>query len=422
MAGGVITAILVMSVLRINTFIPLLLLLKRKKTIMLKKESVKNYQYAFDESAPNRFEEIYRTLPDLVKRKFSIMYEHTYEGFENIFIFKSYNEKWGALKFENEQYHLIAENIYDSTCFYPQYGIIEAVIYHSGSYSGKTSYLFFDTEGRMVKRLEGYDYIRFDFYGNIIISKNRLYGFLDINLEEKVSCQYDGLRGIGKNLFVAKENVNSRHLIINEKKEVMYECRFPCRIYEEVCNNKIIIDEKDQYYLLDLGSQEKTVLPYDRIYRIEGYGINSKIPPRYITIKDYVNHEEEYENTHIYPDQFIVDEGKYGVISSDGEVCIPNIYDKIDFLSEKYFKVALGKWLFEIDKKNDNVYASGGKWGIVDRKNNLIVPVQYTNIVYNHHEDRYFAYENGMMEGRKDEHSGDYWWFVIDGKMTELNL
>lgn len=421
-AGVLITTIIVMIVLRINPFSSIFLLFKRKKTIIFKKESVENYQYTFDESVPIRPNEIHRTLPDHVKKKFSVMYEHTYEGFENIFIFKSFDEKWGAIKFENGQYTLIAENIYDSTGFYAQYGLIEAVMYHDNSYSGKKTHLFFDTEGRMVKKLEGFDYIQFDFYGNIITLKNRLYGFLDISLEEKASCRYDSLRGIGKNLFVATENVNSRHLIINEKEEIIYECQFPHKIYEEVYNNKIIIEENDQYYYsLDILSKEKTVLPYDRIYKIRNYEINTKIPSRYITIQGLIDHEEKYEDTFIYPDRFIMIEGKYGVISSDGEICIPNIYDKIEFLSDKYLKVALGKFTFEINEKNNDILASGGKWGIVDIKNNIIASIRYTNIVYAHHEDRYFAYENGIMEGRNDDHNGEYWWFVKDGKRIELN-
>jgi hypothetical protein len=113
-------------------------------------------------------------------------------------------------------------------------------------------------------------------------------------------------------------------------------------------------------------------------------------------------------------------EGKYGVITGDGEVCIPNIYDKIDFLSEKYFKVALGKFSFEINEETDDILVSGGKWGIVDIENNIIVPVQYTDIVYGHHENRYFAYENGIMEGRNDDHNGEYMWSVKDGKRIEL--
>lgn len=382
---------------------------------------MKNYQYKFDESVPIRPKEIYKILPEHVKRKFSVLYHHAYEGFENIIIFKSFNEKWGAIKFEDGQYHIIVENIYDSTGFYAQYGLIEAVIDHDDSYSGKKSHLFFDTEGRMVKKLQDFDYVQFDFYGNAITSKNRLYGFLDINLEEKAPCKYNGLRGIGKNLLVATENIHSRHVIINENEEIIYECKFPGRIHEEVYNNTIIVEENDQYYSFNLLLKEKTVLPYDLLYKVRNYDINSKIPPRYITVKDYIDHEEQYEDDLIYPDRFIMIEGKYGVISGDGEVCIPNMYDKIDSLSEKYFKVALGKFSFEINEQNDDVLASGGKWGIVDSKNNLIVPVQYTNIVYSHHEDRYFAYENGIMEGRSDDHNCEYWWFVKDGKMVELN-
>ncbi len=108
--------------------------------------------HIFDESIQS--EEIKAILPSEVLKKYSIVYEHSYKGFENSIIFKSSNEKWGALQFDpsTKKYRLIAEAIYDSTVFYPQNLLFEAVFFNK-SFSGNTTRVFINNEGRIIKKL-----------------------------------------------------------------------------------------------------------------------------------------------------------------------------------------------------------------------------------------------------------------------------
>ncbi|PIF47231.1 WG repeat protein [Chryseobacterium sp. 52] len=377
--------------------------------------------YPFDASV--KVQRIRHRSSREIIQQYSIVHEHSYEGFEHIVVFLSSNEKWGALKLdENKNTHvLIAENIYDSTVFDPRNGLLEAVAYPSGKYSSEgNTFMFFNTDGDLVHQSEQFSHIQFDNFGNIIVSKSKTLGLLNEHFEEVIPCQYESLTGLKKNIFIALDKVNSRYLIINEKNDIIFQTSFSNKIFPAIHHEKVIVQEQDKYYVFDVLSGEKTKLPYDRIKSLYRDDIQ---PPRYITITDYVNNAEVYEDNYlIYPDHFIAEEGKYGVIFGNGEVCIPNIYDKIELLNEKYFKVALGKFKFEIDERNDNVTATGGKWGVADLKNKVVVPIQYTNIFYGHHNDTYIAYEDGVMSGQDDPHNGGYWWTVKDGRLINLDF
>lgn len=390
---------------------------------MLKDENT-NYQYNFDESLPVLIKEIHNTLPNTIKKKFSVIYDHKYEGFENIFVFKSSNEKWGALKFENGEYFVIAENIYDSTGFRPHYNIIEAVIYSDGIYSGNKIYFLLDTEGRITKKADDIDYLNFDQFGNVIFSKNNLYGLLNQSFEESIPNKYKVFSALEKSLFLIREKNNSEQLLINEKEEVIFNFGFSDLIYKHLYNGKIIIKDSETYYLLDISSGRKIKLNYDLIYPVSRlYDLSLWPITKFITVTDYFDGDDDfYENNGFFGDKFMTDEGKYGLINADGEICIPNIYDKMQQIHDDHFKVALGKFNFKLDKEKEEVTATGAQWGIINSKNEIIVPLKYTNIFYDKQKNSYIAYEGGELTGYEDSHTQNYWWNVKNGKETEYKI
>ena len=390
---------------------------------MLKDETT-NYQYNFDESLPILFKEVHNTLPNAIKKKLSVIYDHKYEGFENIFVFKSSNEKWGVLKFENGKYLFIAENIYDSIGFRPHYNIIEAVIYSDGIYSGKKIYFLLDTEGRIIKKAEDIDYLNFDHFGNVIFSKNNLYGLLNQSFEQSIPNKYKVFSALEKNLFLIREKNNSEQLLINEKEEIIFNFGFSDLIYKHLYKDKIIIKDSETYYLLDVNTGEKIKLNYDLIYPVSRlYDLELRPTTKFITVNDYFDGDDDfYENNGFFGDKFMADEGKYGLINADGEICIPNIYDKMQQIHDDHFKVAIGKFNFKLDEEKDEVTATGAKWGVINSKNEIIVPLKYTNIFYDKQKNSYIAYEGGEMTGYEDSHTQNYWWNVKNGKETKYKI
>lgn len=394
-----------------------------KKDIMFN-DPVTNFQFNFNENLPNPLKEIHNTLPDKIKRKFSVIYNHKYEGFEKIFIIKSSNEKWGALQFENDEYFVIVDSIYDSTGFYPHYNIIEAVLYSDGSYSGDKIISLFDTKGRIVKKLEDINHLNFDHFGNVIFSKNDLFGLLDQFFEEAISNKYKVISALQKNLFLVQEQNNSQQLLINEKDEIIFNFGFSNIVYQRLYNNKIIIKESETYYLLNINSGEKIKLKYDLIYPVSRlYDLSLWPTTKFITVTDYFDGDDDfYGSNGFFGDKFMTDEGKYGLINADGEICIPNIYDKMQQIHDDHFKVATGKFKFKIDHEKQEVISTGGKWGVINSKNEIIVPLKYTDIFYNKHKNSYIAYEGGEMIGFENPHDQNYWWSVKNGKEIKFKI
>lgn len=153
------------------------------------------------------------------------------------------------------------------------------------------------------------------------------------------------------------------------------------------------------------------------------YNISFHPTTRFITIINYINDEDSfYDKYGIFPDRFISDSGKYGIIDAEGKICVPNIYDKIQQIHDDYFKVAIGKFNFKINPDTDEIIASGGKWGIIDSKNEIIVPVTFTNIYYDRHRNSFLAYEGGVMIGYEDSHDNTYIWSVNGGKEIEFKI
>ncbi|AYZ13546.1 hypothetical protein EGY05_17075 [Chryseobacterium arthrosphaerae] len=419
--GIAFTLIIVFSMLGTNPFTKILLFFKRKKVVLSGQKKFSGPLHIFDESKQS--EEIKAILPSVVLKKYSIVYEHSYKGFENSVIFKSSNEKWGALQFDpsTNEYRLIAEAVYDSMAFYPQNLLFEAVFSNKSS-SGNTTRVFINNEGRIIKKITNYEYTRFDAFGNLITFKNHKYGLLNSYFEEQIPCKYLKLTGIKKDLFIVTDNVKQQYLLINEKEEILYTTPFPGKIFESVCKEKLIVQEKNLYYLFDIITHEKTQLKYDLIYPISRLYDFTKWPvTRYITVTHLIDTSEDYDEYAIEPDTLMTRQGKYGIIYGDGEVCIPNIYDKMIQIHNDHFQVALGEFSFEIDDEKEEIISTGGKWGVVNTKNEIIVPIQYTNIYFHKYPLGYTAYEGGVSIGYHDFNEGIYWG-VKDSKPVEFGF
>ncbi|MFY1047025.1 hypothetical protein [Chryseobacterium sp. GP-SGM7] len=387
---------------------------------------MKNNGEEYDDSQPEPLQQIYNKLPEFIRKKYSVIYDDSYKNYENIFVFKSSNEKWGALKYDKEshQYSIIAECIYDAIGFHPRYKIIEAVVCKNQSYSRRNISTIFNTEGDVIRELRDVDFLNFDPFGNIYFSFSHLYGLLDFAFEIQIPAKYSVFSALRKNLFVVKISSSSKQLLINEKEEIIFDIGSSEIIFKEIYNNKIIIKGSETYYHLDICSGEKIKLDFDLIYPTSRlYDLSLYHVRKFITVTDYIDGGDDfYEKNGIFGDGFITDEGKYGLINADGEICIPNIYDKIQQIHDDHFKVGLGTFIFKIDREKEEISLTGGKWGIVNSKNEIIVPIEYTNIYYDKHKNAYIVYEGGEMIGYENSHDNNYYWSVKNGKEKEFSV
>ena len=420
-----ITAIILMIVLQYNPFRKVSLW-KRRKVVILKKVNQNNISLQFENSPSNSSQQIHNKLPNFIKEKYSIIYDHCYKKFEDIFIFKSSNEKWGALKYnkENNHYSIIAENIYDSTGFYPSYNVIVAVIYKNEKFSDENVQLIFNNNGELIKKLNHISYIDFGNFGNISFSKDNLYGLLNQHFDVIIPAKYKYFHALENNLFIVKTSEESEQLIINEKDEIIYNLKFSEVIYKYTYNHKIIIKVVKDYYLLNIETGNKTKLNYDLIYPISRlYNLLLWPTNLFITVTDYTDGDEDFFKEYgAWGDRFMTSKGKYGLMNGNGEVCIPNIYDRIVQIHDDYFKVAMGEFNFKIEEEKDIVIATGGKWGIINSRHEIIIPIKYTDIYFDRHKNSFLAYEGGVMIAYEDPHESSYIWHLHESKEIEFRI
>jgi hypothetical protein len=381
---------------------------------------MKNSGEGSNNSQPEPLQQVYNKLPEFIRKKYSVIYDDSYKNDENIFVFKSSNEKWGALKYDknSHQHSIIAECIYDAVGFHPRYKLIEAVNYKNGSYYSREISILFNTEGEFLKELKEIDSLEFDHLGNISFSVDHLSGLFNSAFEIQIPAKYSIFSALRKNLFLVKISSDSEQLLINEKEEIICNIGFSEIILKEIYNDKIIIKESETYYHLDIISGEKIKLDFDLIYPISRlYNLSLYPVTKSITVKNFIDGDDDfYKKNGFFGDRFITDEGKYGLMNTDGKICIPNIYDKIQQIHDDHFKVALGKFIFKIDTEKEEVTATGGKWGVINSKNEIIIPIEYTNIYYDRHKNVYIAYQGGEMTGYEDPHDNSYYWSVKNGK------
>lgn len=189
---------------------------------------MKNAGEESDNSQPELLQQVYNKLPEFIRKKYSVIYDDSYKNYDNIFVFKSSNEKWGALKYNknSHQHSIIAECIYDAVGFHPRYKLIEAVNYKNESYCSREISILFNTEGEVLKELKEIDSLKFDHLENISFSVNHLSGLFNSAFEIQIPAKYSVFSVLRKNLFLVKISSGSEQLLINEKEEIICNIDF----------------------------------------------------------------------------------------------------------------------------------------------------------------------------------------------------
>lgn len=328
-------------------------------------------------------------------------------------------------KTQNQTFQLILPALYDSAHFNAKNNIITAVKYPNHKYSGgKNDYYFYDLKGNLISGFQEIDYINFDQKENIIISKNKKYGVLNDQLEQVIDCKYTKLKSIKKNLFKAQivvpvdKNSYPNHysrifngIISSDNTSPII---FPpsTDIAELIFQDFILIHEKPHYYSFNLNSLEKQKLPFQQIVKSEQERLSDSTP----IFKSITNLDDPYRfqdkfADHLYYDfyEFEPFVGKWGIISAKGETIIPNHYDYVEVLPNDFFRVAMGEFIFEEDEENEILYLKGMKWGIINQKNKIIVPIEFEWAGIYKNNTKAFGVRGGILTKNEKEHKPEWW-------------
>jgi hypothetical protein len=366
----------------------------------------------------------YNKLPPAIKRKYKIVYSELI--FDTITMFKDTSEKWGVLKMVKKMglfstYECLIEPIFNSTGFDEHLELIQVVKYENDKWDkDKNIFFYFDIKGSLKWQSEKGESVRTDKFKNVFLCRNGKIGLLDKNFNQLIAPKYERLNAINDKFFKAFHN--ERFGIINGEDELILEFAF-ADIFNVSKNNKVIVKAEDgNYFSFDFYIRAVSNLPFNKILNASSNTCKAPVQESSDLFKSVVDVEENPEFDE-YDYEMVRYKGKWGVIDGAGEVLIPNTYSYVDFLrNPKYFKVGIGEMEvteFRDDEKRHRTSVRNVKWGIVDIKNNVIVPIQYDWI--DEVESTIWVVYKGGTVFYNDDYQEDYWAHE-GGKLGVYNL
>ena len=110
----------------------------------------------------------------------------------------------------------------------------------------------------------------------------------------------------------------------------------------------------------------------------------------------------------------------WGIINYKNEVIIPPTYGWLEFLDSEILKVNMGGGVIEYynwDKKEDR-HILGGKFGVINLRNEVLIPLEY-DVLFRHHDEIWAQkIENQRFDSKKPYDIFDF----NEGKITRKNL
>lgn len=240
-------------------------------------------------------------------------------------------------------------------------------------------------------------------------------GVLDENFEILLPALYDTLRDINEERYLC--SINNYLGILNDRFEVIIPLKF-----REIQYNKTLRIFKAREQINEEGHSIYRIFdPNGLLLATLNYGVvNFTASDSCYTVYDI---DIAYD-TYIDDSQII---GSQGLLDHNFNILIPPIYDLI-FKGEKFIAVyemrdAVTGHDYESEEAH---YAEcyytldGGKWGIFDHDNNLVIPFQYNWIEHTFSDALFLINPTGLMYYYQGEQE-DGAWYVKHGLWGLIN-
>ena len=315
----------------------------------------------------------YNQLPSAIVDRYAIQYSELV--YEAVTIYKNSDDKWGVLKeIASGVFAILVEPVYNAMGFNRVLNYLEAVFYPEDQWQGDgKSYYFFDVNGQLQASVPGVASVRIDDNGRLLVLKADGMGLLNNKGETIIASSYVSLHFLQGDIYKAQQGDGYGIIDISENVLLDFKYRY---IFSHVKNDRVIVQDLfDRYFTFHFPTRELHALPYDSIFLATGntYSAGNTEPGLCKVIRQCQQTEFDY-----YDNGMSAFTGIWGIIHADGTVKIPCDYAFVDtFMNPHFFKVAKGNFNFYFEDETGNLIAEGVKWGVVDAKNNIVVPIEY---------------------------------------------
>lgn len=362
---------------------------------------------------------VHNQLPEFVKKKHEIIYsEYRADG---ITTFKVKNGNWGAISNTTK---LIVPPIYDSIYYDHRHCFFKAVNFEEPKDTPGSIYHFFDQEGRQQAVFDEMDYIRTDDYGHHFyrVHNAKLWGLISPNYDILLEPQYEALESVSEHLLKAK--LHEKWGIITHQGQVVMDFQAK-EIFGSFEHATIVAHLDGGYHQIDNQGQVLNKLPFTFLLPPKSNSYWWRYEQNKHHLKGIVEGTRKAEADSYYSfDDFSEYQGKWGIVHESGEIVVEPTYDFIDFLGlSNYFKVFKGDLIFSDDDQLGTV-VTGGRCGIINHLNEVIVPIRYAWI--DEIAENLWAINLGGTVYYNDEYQEDYWtvnggkWGIINAQHQEI--
>lgn len=282
---------------------------------------------------------------------------------------------------------MIVEASYDSIFFHLSYQVLICVNFNKQDSSVGNSYYFFGKSGTLIKELNNIEYIntRSDEQFPYRNHDSKLWGLLDYSFDKSIDPKYDGILPLGNGIYKVK--LNNKFGLIRSDDTLITPITYDEILGDFLDHSSIIAKENSSFLIVNQDGSVKKKLKFNQLLTGEcnSYGgrhIQNKGQLKSISdaklrksndesISDLIDHYNNLTEVTKY-------QGKWGVISSDGNEVLPSIYCYVDYFNESAnYKILVGEILISQGSEYD-IKISGFKCGVISNsqkqswKRNLI--------------------------------------------------
>ena len=294
------------------------------------------------------------------------------------FISAYQNGKWGVI---NNKGELVVDTTYDEMITIPNpEKPIFVCTYNVNDETGEYKTKVINNKGEEL--FKDYDKVEiienFDSKQNIWYEKNLLrvikngkYGLIDLDGKKIIDCTYDNittLKGVEENLVVKKDNLVG---VINNIGQTIVPVEYSDikTLKEGYKNEYIIVDENGKSGIISTSGTVIVEPTYSEIKYInsnELYAVKIDDKWNLINKKGEILNNSYDDYSYVKGDYVIVQkDGKYGIITTAGDVKIPATYEDLQYAFSVYY-----------------IAKSDSKYGIINTDNIVQIPIEYSSMTY----------------------------------------
>lgn len=357
--------------------------------------------------------QIYNSLSADLQQKHQVKYSE-YRG-DEITTFKNEDDQWGAF----HKNAIIVPPVYDSIYYDTTHRFFKCVRFHGTHPNTGWTYEYFNQEGHKIAALENIGYMRVDDYGQHFyrLPNRYLWGVMNKNFRVLMEPIYEDISALSATLYKAK--VNGLWGIIDQKKNIVLEFK-ASEIIGNFSNTGVLAEIDQHYFQINSHGQIMQELPFTFLLKPSSNSYWWRHEQDKEKLKSVVNGKKREETDDFYPfDELTEYTGQWGIVDQVGKVLIEATYDYIDFFGlSKNYKVFRGVISFSEDNNSFKTLLKGAKCGVITPKNEILIPIMYDWI--NEIAENLWAVNLGGTVFYNDEYQEDYW-TVKGGKWGVIN-